>query len=156
MTKEQTPAQLGFRMPAEWEPHEATWIAWPHQRADWPGKFGPIPWVYTEIVRHLHPGERVRVLVNDAGSEHQARRRLRRAGVDLGRVDFFHVPTDRVWTRDYGPYFLTDAAGDVAATDWGFNGWAKYDDWQRDDAVAGQLAERLGLRYWRPEVGGRR
>jgi agmatine deiminase len=156
MADDQTPARLGFHMPAEWEPHEATWVAWPHQRADWPGKFGPIPWVYAAIVRHLHHGEQVRILVTDPASETSARRKLRRAGVDLGRVAFFHLPTDRVWTRDYGPYFLTDATGAVAATDWGFNGWAKYDNWHNDDAVAGRLAGRLGLRCWRPEVGGRR
>src|SRR5437660_12301536 len=96
------PAQLGYRMPAEWEPHEATWIAWPHQVEDWPGKFAPIPWVYAEIVRHLHQSERVRVLVNDARGEKRARRLLTDAHVDLKQVDFFHFPTDRVWTRDYG------------------------------------------------------
>src|SRR5213078_3689629 len=116
----------------------------------------PIPWVYVEIVRHLHRGERVCILVNDAASEAAARRKLRRAGVDPGRVEFFPIPTDRVWTRDYGPYFLADAAGAVAATDWGFNGWAKYDNWKGDDAVAGQVAARLGLRCWRPEADGRR
>src|SRR5215475_8623180 len=95
-----------YRMPAEWEPHEATWIAWPHHRADWPGKFTTIPWVYTEIVRHLHFSERVRILVSDARAEARARRMLGRAGVDVGRVDFHCCPTDRVWTRDSGPTFL--------------------------------------------------
>jgi agmatine deiminase len=151
-----TPAALGFRMPAEWEPHEATWIAWPHQRADWPGKFGPIPWVYAEIVRHLARGERVRILVNDAELERSARRKLAQAGADLSRIDFFHVPTDRVWTRDSGAIFVRDAAGAVAALDWQFNAWAKYPDWQRDDAVAGAIADALGVRSWRPESGGRR
>src|SRR5438067_11843307 len=106
-----TPAERGFRMPAEWERHAATWVAWPHHREDWPGKFDPIPWAYAEIVRHLHLGERVRVLVNDRPAEHLARRQLRQAGVDLGRVDFLHVPTDRVWTRDSGGIFLTDSEG---------------------------------------------
>src|SRR5437016_12250606 len=96
------PADLGFRMPAEWEPHEATWIAWPHQRDDWPGKFHPIPWVYAEIVRHLHAAERVRILVNDARAERRARRVLSQAAIDVGRVEFFPFPTDRVWTRDSG------------------------------------------------------
>jgi agmatine deiminase len=151
-----TPAALGYRMPAEWEPREATWLAWPHRHADWPGKFGPIPWVYTEIVRHLHRGEAVRILANDARTESRARGQLRRAGVDLGRVEFFPILTDRVWIRDYGPYFVRDAAGTIAATDWGFNGWAKYDDWRRDDAAAAQIVSRLGVRSWRPEVAGRR
>jgi agmatine deiminase len=151
-----TPAALGYRMPAEWETHEATWLAWPHRHADWPGKFAPIPWVYCEIVRHLHQNETIRILVNDGRAEGRARGQLRRAGVDLGRVEFFPIATDRVWTRDYGPYFVRNAAGAVAATDWGFNGWAKYDDWRHDDAAAAQILTRLGVRSWRPEVAGRR
>ncbi|HZY89651.1 MAG TPA: agmatine deiminase family protein [Gemmataceae bacterium] len=151
-----TPAQLGFRMPAEWEPHEATWLAWPHQRDDWPGKFEPVPWAYAEIVRHLHRSEQVRILVQDEGVERQARDCLTRTGTDLGRVTFFPFPTDRVWTRDYAPLFVRDDGGEVAVTDWRFNGWAKYDNWQRDDAVPAQVAAALGLRTWQPEAGGRR
>ena len=137
-------------MPAEWEPHEATWLAWPHNRDDWPGKFAPIPWVYADIVRHLHTGEIVRLLINDTISEKGVRRILARVGVDLGRIEFFHIATDRVWTRDYGPIFVTSPAGKVALTDWGFNAGAKYDNWQRDDAVPAQLARRLRQRRWRP------
>src|SRR6266542_3363203 len=74
--REKMPAALGFRLPAEWEPHEATWIGWPHNRSDWPGKFAPIPWVYGEIVRRLAPGEIVRVLVESKTHEQAARRRL--------------------------------------------------------------------------------
>jgi agmatine deiminase len=155
MTNE-TPAALGYRMPAEWEPHEATWIAWPHRHADWPGKFGPIPWVYGEIVRHLYRDETVRILVNDTAAEARALGQLRRAGVDVTRVEFFTIPTDRVWTRDYGPYFVRDAAGTVAATDWGFNGWAKYDDWRTDAAAADHIVSQLGMPSWRPEINGRR
>src|SRR5262249_54055981 len=107
-----TPAALGYRWPAEWEPHAATWLAWPHERSGWPGKFAPIPGVYGEVVRHLVPGERVRILVNDAGTERQARGVLRRLGVNLGRVDFFRVPTDRSWTRDFCPLFVRRADGD--------------------------------------------
>jgi agmatine deiminase len=143
-------------MPAEWEPHEATWIAWPHHRADWPGKFAPIPWVYTEIVRHLHEGELVRVLVQGEAAERRARRWLRQAGVDLGRVEFFSIPTDRVWTRDYGPIFVKNDAGAVAATDWGFKAWAKYDNWHADDAVPQQVSGWLGMRRWEVTCDGRR
>jgi agmatine deiminase len=145
---ERTPAELGFRMPAEWEPHEAVWIAWPHEHDDWPGKFAPIPWVYTEIVRRLHTSERVRILVDDAVGRKRAERHLTSVGVDLAEVDFFNIPTDRVWTRDYAPLFVTDAAGTVAVTDWGFNGWAKYPNWQRDDAVPARIAELLQLQRW--------
>src|SRR5262245_64942566 len=84
------------RWPAEWEPHARTWIAWPHQRDDWPGKFEPIPWVYAEIVRHLHRSEEVAILVNDSDTELGARDVLQRAGIDLPRVSFHHVPIDRV------------------------------------------------------------
>jgi agmatine deiminase len=151
-----TPAALGYRMPAEWEMHEVTWIAWPHERADWPGKFGPIPWIYCEIVRHLHKGETVRILVKSAAAQTRATSQLRRAGVELSGVEFCVIPTDRVWTRDYGPYFVGDAAGNVAATDWGFNGWAKYDNFEHDEAAAGLIIARLGLRSWQPTFAGRR
>jgi agmatine deiminase len=143
-------------MPAEWEPHEGTWIAWPHHRKDWPGKFAPIPWVYAEIVRHLHQAERVRILVNDARAQLRAERVLVPAGVDLDRVDFIYIPTDRVWTRDYGPIFLTSAKGELALTNWGFNAWAKYPNWQQDDAVPRQIQKLLKLRGWQPRCGRHR
>jgi agmatine deiminase len=149
------PAELGYRMPAEWEPHAATWVAWPHRRDDWPGKFEPVPWAYVEIVRRLHQGERVRVLAL-ADEEAQAREMLGRAGVDLSQVDFIPFATDRAWTRDSGAIFVKDRAGRLAALDWHFNAWAKYDDWHADDRVAGQMAGRLGVPCWRPARGGRR
>jgi agmatine deiminase len=150
------PAALGYRMPAEWEPHAATWVAWPHRSADWPGKLTAVVWVYAEIVRHLSRSEPVRVLVNDAQAGIRAGRVLRANGVDLGRVEFVPVPTDRVWTRDSGPIFVVGPGGSVAATDWRFNGWAKYADWQLDDAVPARLCELFGWRSWQPEVNGRR
>src|SRR6058998_3450256 len=128
------PAVHGFRMPAEWEPHAATWLAWPHARADWPGKFAPIPWVYAEVVRHLVGGERVRILVEDARAERGACTLLARAGVDLDQVDFLRIPTDRSWTRDFCPLFVRRATGPVAVVNWKFNGRAKYANHRRDDA----------------------
>src|SRR5215471_3522298 len=101
-----SPSARGYRMPAEWELHESTWLAWPHQRDDWPGKFEPIPWVYAEIVRHLHRSEEVAILVNDRDAELSARDVLERSSVDHTRVSFHQVPTDRVWTRDSGPIFI--------------------------------------------------
>jgi agmatine deiminase len=152
-----TPTALGYRMPAEWEPHAATWIAWPHERSDWPGKFPLIPWVYAEIVRHLVRGERVRILVDDAAAERRAREVLARGGADLGAVDWFRVPTNRGWTRDYGPIFVRrDQDGDVALTNWIFNGWAKYANHRLDDAVPDRLARRLRRRQWKPALGARR
>ncbi len=143
-------------MPAEWEPHAATWLAWPHARADWPGKFAPIAWVYGEVVRHLVAGERVRILVADAATERAARRLLERVGVDLGDVDFFRISTDRSWTRDFCPLFVRRATGPVALTNWKFNGWAKYANHRRDDAVPDRLARALRRRQWQPVVRGRR
>jgi agmatine deiminase len=156
MNAEQTPASLGYRMPAEWAPHEATWLAWPHERSDWPGKFAAIPWVYGEIVRHLSRVERVRILVDDTGAEEKARRVLKKSGAQMEAVEFFPVPTDRSWTRDYCPMFVRNEAGERGILNWRFNGWAKYDNFSRDDAATEQLAPALGLRVWTPMYNGRR
>ena len=143
-------------MPAEWEPHESTWLAWPHRRSDWPGKFPPIAWVYGEIIRHLHRYERVNLLVEDAKAEQQATRILMRVGVDLQQVSFWHWPTDRVWTRDYGPMFLTDATGQRAVLDWRYNAWAKYPEWRNDDTVPSRVTKSLKLPHWSPTFRGKR
>ena len=111
---EPTPSQLGFRMPAEWEPHAATWIAWPHNRDDWPGKFAPIPWVYTEIVRLLSRVEPVHIVVRDGAMKRRAADRLDAAGVNLDRVRFFKAATDRVWLRDSGPTFVVKGRSPAA------------------------------------------
>jgi agmatine deiminase len=133
-------------MPAEWEPHEATWLAWPHRLSDWPRKFAPIPWVYGEIVRAIAPGEIVRILVPTARQESLARRVLSRVGVDLGRVEFFRFPLDRGWARDFGPVFVKDdATRRVAIARFRFNAWAKYPDWRKDDCVPERAARALGV-----------
>ncbi len=134
-----------WRMPAEWEPHEATWLAWPHEKTDWPGKFAAIPWLYGEIVRQLARVERVRILVEDAGAEQAARRILKKCHADLEAVEFLYTATDRSWTRDYAPIFVKNRAGEVAIAHFRFNGWAKYSNWQRDCAVPGFVAQKLGL-----------
>src|SRR6202000_434986 len=95
-----------YRMPAEWAPHAATWIAWPHNAEDWPGKFQPIPWVYAEIVRQRPRVEDVNILVNDLAAERRAQNLLKRAGANLARLHFHHWPTDRVWLRDARPIFV--------------------------------------------------
>lgn len=145
-----------YRMPAEWEPHEGTWIAWPHEKSDWPGKFEPVPWVYCEIVRRLARVERVHILVNDDNAERRVRRLLQLAHVDLAAVDFFPCRTDRSWTRDYCPIFVRDGRGRVTITDWRFNGWAKYENWAVDDAVPAAIAERRGIPAVQPVLGRRR
>jgi len=142
-------------MPAEWEPHEATWIAWPHNRDDWPGKFTPIPWVFAEVVRLLHTGEKVHFLIDDRLRERRARKLLERSGVDLKQVQFFPIRTDRVWTRDSGPSFVTAKEGSLGCVCWRFNAWAKYANWKRDCLVAGKIAQKLGLPAWRPSCRGR-
>src|SRR3954452_2893253 len=119
-----TPAAQGWFMPAEWQPHQATWLAWPHERSDWPGKFAPIPWVYGEIVKHLHTGEFVHILVNDLAHDKRACAVLKKCGVDFDHVYFFPIPTDRVWMRDSGPIFLANEQVKDAMTDWHFSPWA--------------------------------
>ncbi|MGD0931086.1 MAG: agmatine deiminase family protein [Candidatus Korobacteraceae bacterium] len=159
----QTPAALGYRMPAEWEPHEATWIAWPHNRSDWPGKFETVPWIYAEVVRHLARVERVNVLVNDEAAEAKAREILVRShvlpakGKPAGNIRFFRIPTNRGWTRDYGPIFLCrdsrkGSLPSVAATVWRFNAWAKYSDWRLDSQAGSEVATRLRIPVWQPEM----
>jgi agmatine deiminase len=145
---ESTPRALGFRMPAEWEPHEATWLAWPHNEDDWPGRFEPIPWVYGEIVRKLAEVERVRILVRDEELRQGAHAVLEKCGANLAAVDFERCPTDRVWTRDFAPQFLKNAAGETAAVKFRFNGWAKYDNHLLDDAAGRAIP---GVR-WQPEI----
>jgi agmatine deiminase len=164
-TESETSTALGYRMPAEWEPHEATWLAWPHNRDDWPGKFAPIPWVYTEIVRHLSRVERVNILVKGRRRQERAAEQLSAAGVDLDRVTFVKAATDRVWTRDSGPTFVVkDRASEgetdpgIGLIDWRFNGWAKYENHRQDNRLPRRIARVLGLSRWVPkvEIEGRR
>jgi agmatine deiminase len=150
---EKTPAALGYRMPAEWEPHEATWIAWPHERTDWPGKFAPIPWVYGEMVRYLSRVEKVRILIGDERAGRTARGVLDKCGARMERVEFFIYPTDRSWTRDYCPIFLRREDGQVAMTHWRFNGWAKYTNHTHDSVIPARLRTRLKLPYFKPLAG---
>lgn len=148
------PQALGYRMPAEWEPHEATWLAWPHHRTDWPGKLAAIPWVFAEIARHLCQGERVRLLVESRVERQKAERTFERANVDLEKVDFVLAATNRSWTRDYLPLFVTKkGAGksDVVAVKWRFNGWARYRDHELDNLAGVKVARRFSRRVVRPK-----
>jgi agmatine deiminase len=144
-------------MPAEWEPHEATWLGWPHNKSDWPGRFAPIPWAYTEIVRKLAPGERVRILAGQTSVENRARRMLARTGVDPARVEFLRIPTDRGWTRDFGPIFVRSRGNEsrVTIARFRFNGWAKYPDWRKDDRVPERVARALRLPLLEVRASGR-
>jgi agmatine deiminase len=153
-----TPAGLGFSMPAEWEPHEATWLGWPHHPTDWPRKLDTIRWVYGEIVRKLAPGEEVRILVDSGVEERLARQRLARAGAALSRVRFVRHPTNRGWTRDSGPVFVRRGAGrrsETAIVHFHFNAWAKYADFARDRRVPETAARLFAKRLFPARVGRR-
>jgi len=134
-----------LRMPAEWEPHRATWIAWPHHEPDWPGKLAAIPWVYAEIVRVLAAHEAVEILCHDEGVQADARRTLDAHGVPSNRVRCHMVPTDRAWLRDSAPTATLDEDGRVVLVDWAFNGWAKYDNWTRDAQIGNAMSRITGL-----------
>ena len=147
-----TPRELGYHMPAEWELHEATWLAWPHNPEDWPGKFQSIPWLYAEIVRLLAARERVHLIVESAATQKRVTSMLQRSCANFDQVTFHRWPTDRGWTRDSGPIFVRDLKGEVAITHWRFNGWAKYDDWRLDEKIPGFVNKLLRLREWQPEL----
>jgi len=148
----QLPFELGYRMPAEWERHEGTWLGWPHNATDWPGKFAAIPWVYAEIVRLLSRNENVHILVHGEAQEKRAISILKRAAANLANVSFHRWPTNRVWLRDSGPIFVKNVAGNLAITNWKFNAWAKYGDWQLDDQVPDHVAKLYGQRQLQPTV----
>jgi agmatine deiminase len=165
-----------FRMPGEWEPHEATWLGWPHQLTDWPGKFSPIPWAFAEIVRHLTRVESVFLLVENRAAEQRVKAVLRKSGADIDAITFFQVPTDRGWMRDSGPIAVrgTDTeqqiprrpksglARDDSAQHCGtllnfvFNGWAKYSDHRKDARAVARANRKLKRRVELPEHKGRR
>jgi len=149
-------------MPAEWEPHAATWLAWPHYQGDWPGKFEPIPWVYAEIIRHLAKHEFVELIVNSAAAAKQARKVLDRADVLPDNLRFHRWPTNRVWLRDSGCIFLTsgmpgfgrlDSRGRLSpheadhrqqvAIKFRFNAWAKYSNWRHDEKIGSLVAKAV-------------
>jgi len=173
-------------MPAEWEPHDATWLAWPHYRDDWPGKFESIPWVYAEIIRHLARHERVELIVNDAASERRARKILDRANALSDNVRFHRWHTNRVWTRDSGCTFVMTpsfarpdsrgrlsprgsrrgasdsidpeqgGASELLAVKWRFNAWAKYSNYQRDEKIGSLMAKAANTSELHPVFGKHR
>ena len=166
-----SPVAAGYAMPAEWERHEATWLAWPHHEADWPGKMEAVRWVYGEMVRKILPGELVRVLVRHRAEEKLARSYLQRAGCDLKKVQFIVHPTNRGWLRDSGPIFVKRRTGrdalprvqadrqvgptsQTAIVHFHFNAWARHDDWQKDRKVPEMAARKLGQRLFHAEFNG--
>jgi agmatine deiminase len=153
-----TPANLGFSMPAEWDKHEATWLGWPQNPTDWPDKLDTIRWVYGEMVRKITRGEKVRLLVATPAEQGRARKYLLRAGCDLGRVEFIVYPQNRGWMRDSGPIFVTKRSGgrkEKAIVHFHFNAWAKYPDWQKDRKVPDMAAQKLKKRLFNAEHNGK-
>ena len=140
-------------MPAEWEPHEATWLAWPHNPEDWPGKFQPIPWLYAEIVRLLAAHERVHLIVEDAAAKQRVTSMLDRAGANLDQVSFPRAgPPIAAGRATPARSLCATREGRVALTNWRFNAWAKYDDWHLDDKLPGRVTKLLGRASWQPLV----
>jgi agmatine deiminase len=143
-----------FRMPAEWEPHRATWISWPHHEPDWPGKLAAIPWVYAEIARAIAAHEPVEILCHSELVREQADEALATHDVRRDRVRLHVVPTDRVWLRDSAPTAVHDVAGRVALVNWAFDGWSKYDNWQQDMGVGPAIERIAGLPRLEPRRPG--
>jgi agmatine deiminase len=155
------PTELGYSMPAEWEPHEATWLGWPHNASDWPGKFEVIPWVYGEMVRKISAGENVRLIIRNRQDELLARTIFKHVGVNLRRIQFVLHPTNRGWTRDTGPIFVRKAAAakrgksETAIVHFHFNAWAKYSNWRKDTKAPDTAARWLRKKLFHAQSGGR-
>jgi agmatine deiminase len=148
------PAKPGYWMPAEWEKHEATWLGWPHNASDWPGKFEVIPWVYGEMARKISTGERIFLIVRNKSDANFARRIFKHVGVDLRKINFVTHPTNRGWTRDTGPIFVK-RQNQSAIVHFHFNGWAKYDNWQKDTKVPQTAAKLLGKKLIHAQCDGK-
>lgn len=137
-------SEIARRMPAEWESHDATWIAWPHHEPDWPGKLDAVVWVYAEIVRVLGTYEKVNILCHNAAVRQSAREHLNAHAVSEQAYELFDVPNDRVWLRDSAPtVVVTDAGRELI--NWRFNAWAKYDNYSRDALVGAAVEKITGL-----------
>lgn len=144
-----------YRMPAEWEKQAAIWLAWPHEKKDWPGKFEPIPLVYGEIIRSITRSQTVRLIVRNAREQETARILLERVGASMKRVEFFQIPTNRVWMRDSGPIFVYDGKKKIML-DWRFNAWAKYPNWQHDDKIPAAIGKARNVTRAQPMYNGKR
>ncbi len=144
-----------IRMPAEWEPHEATWLAYPHQSSDWPGKVSAVRWAMAEFVRKLQEQETVRLLVRDAKEARRALSLLGRAGARTSELEVHVCPTDRSWLRDSGPTFVLRGSS-LRAVCWQFNAWGRYSNWQLDARVGRSIARLANATIVEPRLAGRR
>lgn len=160
LTADEAQALLGskeapaFRMAAEWEPHEATWLAWPHNEETWPDRLGEIEEVYTQMIEALTPYEKVRLLVNDDRERDRVANKFSGRGIVERNLFYYKIPTVDAWIRDYGPNFVTSTHGQaprVAFVRWRFNAWGgKYESLARDDQVPDVIAPLLKMRVFRP------
>ena len=144
-----------YRLPAEWEYHEATWIGWPFNKEDWPGKFQPIPWVYGEIVRYLSRGEKVRIIVQSKAHQKKAETVLNSVNADMNNIEFYKLETDRNWLRDAGPQFVKNENGDTVIVQFKFNAWAKYDNFKLDAKIPKMISKEFDLDRVKAEHKGR-
>ncbi|MEK9132392.1 MAG: agmatine deiminase family protein [Patescibacteria group bacterium] len=142
---------MKYKMSAEWEPHEGTWLAWPHNESHWPGKFEVIPGVFAQIARELSKaGEKVFICVQDAKMESHARELI---GKNVDNIYFYHIPTDASWARDHGPIFVKDEHEKRIITDWVFNMWGgKYPPWENDDVVPQKIGEIFKIPVIQPGI----
>ncbi|HSG31345.1 MAG TPA: agmatine deiminase family protein [Thermodesulfobacteriota bacterium] len=141
---------MKLRLPAEWEKHEATWLAWPKRREDWPGKYSSIKWVYADIIKAISYSETLNLIVDSEQAEQKVRAILKKSSVDLNRIKFYHINTDRSWIRDYGPFFVR-LQNKINALSFKFNGWAKYSQWKNDNKVASHITSNLNIESIRAE-----
>ncbi len=150
-----TPKQLGYYFPAEFAPHEATWLSWPHKEASWPGKINHIYPYYSTFVKYLAQSETVRINVADEAMKNSALQQLQAAGADTKRVEFYYHPTNDAWCRDHGPAFLVNPAATQkkAIVDWDYNAWGnKYPPYDKDDVVPTLIAKQFGLPLFNPGI----
>ncbi len=135
-----------YRLPAEWEYHEATWLGWPANKQDWPGKFQPIPWVYAEIVRYISRSEKVRIIVQSNEHQKKAEQVLKSVDSNLSNIEFYKLETDRNWLRDAGPQFVKNNKNETDLINFKFNAWAKYDNYKLDAKIPKMISNKLKLK----------
>ena len=149
----ETPASLGYRMPAEWESHLSTWLTWPHNRKTWPGQdMQDVEEEFLSIIQHLTPEESVHILVNNEEIEKKVNSILKEHGANIESIFLHNIPTNDSWIRDYGPNFIVQPSGKVAANDWNFDSWGRKYKWELDDLAGTVIPELSGLPHFKPEI----
>lgn len=154
-TEHATPKGLGYRFPAEWEAHEATWLSWPHKEGSWPGKIESIYGQYSQFVKLLALSEKVRINVSDKAMKEFALKHVTEAGADPGNVEFFLHPTNDAWCRDHGPAFLVNPGAEEkkVIVDWGYNAWGgKYPPYDLDDVIPSLIGSRFNIPVFHPGI----